>query len=127
MRQSRFDSGGSTTQHHPIARRAHAPARSTAMPDISIPTAGGAEVVDSFDDDDNTSATDVPPHLDEETLAFVAKIQAEARRAVADAEHATAERIAADFERMAKERSVLMAPGAAAARVRSLAWARSAA
>jgi hypothetical protein len=90
-------------------------------------TADGAVIVDSFDDEQATEATSVPPRLDEATIALIAKVQADARRAVADAEHATAERIAADFEALAATRSLLMAPGAAAARVRSLAWARRAA
>jgi hypothetical protein len=108
------------------------------MPEIRIPTDAGGVVVDSFDDDPATEAVSVPSHLDEPTLAVIARVQHAANRRVRDAEqramraaaaaeHETKERIAADLEAMGGGRALLMAPGAAAARVRSLAWARSAA
>jgi protein-disulfide isomerase-like protein with CxxC motif len=108
------------------------------MPEIRIPTDAGGVVVDTFDDDPATEAVDAPSHLDERTLAFLARVQRKAnerirdaeqraQRVAAAAEHETKERIAADLESMGSGRALLMAPGAAAARVRSLAWARSAA
>jgi hypothetical protein len=108
------------------------------MPEFRIPTDAGGVVVDSFDDEPETEAVSVPSHLDEPTLAFIAHVQRSANRRIRDAEararaaasaaeNETKERIAADLESMGGGRAVLIAPGAAAARVRSLAWARSAA
>jgi hypothetical protein len=100
---------------------------------IRLPTED-AIVMDAFDDDLATEAASVPSRLDEQTLAFIARIQrvanerirdaeARARSAKAAAESETAERIAADFDAIQAKRGVLMAPAAAAARVRSLRWA----
>jgi hypothetical protein len=104
---------------------------------LRLDTVNGIVPVEDEFDDQGTSPIGVPAHLDEETLAFVARIQKEAnrrvrdaqlqaQRAAADASHETAERIAADFDAIQAGipgRGLLMAPGAAAARVRSLAWA----
>jgi hypothetical protein len=94
---------------------------------------GQIPVLDEFIDNFGTIPVGVPEHLDEPTLAFIARIQKaanervreadqRAQRAAADAVHETTERIAADFDDIqASGRGLLMPPGSAAARVRSMA------
>ena len=94
----------------------------------TIPTVDGDELIDTFDDvAPGTDVTDVPPHLDELTLAYIAKLEASWRARVDEARVETEAEIVADFEAMAERRNVLMPPGAAAAHVRLRAFGRRAA
>lgn len=95
---------------------------------VAIPTANGIEVVDTFDDvAPVTNVTDVPPHLDEPTLAYLAQVEKAWIARVEEARVETEASIVADFEAMAKKRNVLMPPGAAAAHVRLRSFGRRAA
>jgi hypothetical protein len=103
------------------------------MTELRLDTEEGALILDEFIDSASTIAVGAPAHLDEPTLAFIARIQKaanervrdaeeRAQRAAADATHEAVELIAADFDDIqASGRGLLMPPGSAAARVRSMA------
>jgi hypothetical protein len=94
----------------------------------TILTTDGPVVVDTFDDEAPvTNVTDVPPSLDEITLAYIARLEASWSKRVEEARIETEAGIVADFEAMGRHRNVLMAPGAAAAHVRLRAFGRRAA
>jgi hypothetical protein len=75
--------------------------------------------VDDFGDDEVSVPVSMPPLCDE-AIAFIVKVQEEARQAVAKAEARTAEKIAQFLE----GQRINMHPDVAAMRVRSLEWAR---
>ena len=104
------------------------------MTDLPDDVAAGSMILDDFLESSST-LIEIPPDLSPEALTYIAKVQADARRAVADAEFRLIETIAADFDRLQAgyvcrggvAKGLLMAPGAAAARVRSMAALRRAA
>jgi hypothetical protein len=103
-----------------------------------LDTCDSAIVMDAFDDDLATEAASIPSRLDEQTLAFIARIQrvanerirdaeARAQKAAAAAEHETKERVAAHFESMNGGKGCHVPSGRAAAEVRAMDWKRRAA
>jgi hypothetical protein len=86
---------------------------------VRFDTVTGVIPVDDFGDDEVSVPIDMPP-LCEEAIVYIARVQEEARRAVAEAEHRTTERIAQYLE----GQSVNLHPSLAAIKVRSLEWHR---
>lgn len=86
---------------------------------VRFETTSGVIPVDDFGDDEVSVPVDMPPLCDE-AIVYIARVQEEARRAVAAAEHRTTERIAQYLE----GQGVNMHPTVAATKIRSLEWDR---